>query len=241
MKKNFILQVLLLIITGTLSLSDPYTITPITDKPGIFYQNLGNVKIYNSFLSLLSFTNLSFYQEKFTFIKDLYPKSIEICKKCENFNGQAYSCNRSLRFIELQIIQLNKKLETIAHLTEHTVHTSRQRRGLFNGISTGLKWLIGAPDANDAEFYSVAIKTLQNKNRETLTLMRQQIHIMNSAIISYNNSVQSFKEIETKLNANIKTFNNFTKSVTKKSKSTNNCRTCYKPHRFIITPSLRIK
>jgi hypothetical protein len=137
-------------------------------------------------------------------------------KKCENFNGQAYSCNRFLRFIELQIIQLNKKLETIAHLTEHTVHTSRQRRGLFNGISTGLKWLIGAPDANDAEFYSAAIKTLQNKNRETLTLMRQQIHIMNSAIISYNNSVQSFKEIETKLNANIKTFNNFTKSVTKK-------------------------
>jgi hypothetical protein len=107
----------------------------MTDKSGILYQNLGNAKIYNSFLSLLSFTNLSFYQEKFTFIKELYPKSIEICKKCENFNG----------------------------------------------ISTGLKWLIGAPDANDAEFYSAAIKTLQNKNPETLTLMRAQIHMMNSA------------------------------------------------------------
>jgi hypothetical protein len=39
---------------------------------------------------------------------------------------------------------------------------------------------------------------------------------MNSAIISYSNSVQSFKEVETKQNTNIETFNNFTQSVTKK-------------------------
>jgi predicted O-linked N-acetylglucosamine transferase (SPINDLY family) len=113
-------------------------------------------------------------------------------------------------------MQINKKLETIAHLTEHTVHTPRQKRGLFNGFSTGLKWFIGAPDANDAKFYSAAIKTLQNKNRETLTMMRQEIHIMNSAIISYSNSVQSLKEVKTKQNTNIETFNNFTQSVTKK-------------------------
>lgn len=209
---------LVLIVATHLTLSTPititpYTITPIPSNAGIFYQNLGNVKIYSSYLSLLSFTNLTLYNEKFLLVKNMHLKSIELCQRCENINGQRIICKKSLQFLEFQIRQINQKIETIAHLTDHTTQTSRKKRGLINGVSSALKWLFGTPDANDAQFYSNAIKSLQSKNRNTLNLMQQQIHVISSAIINYNNSIQSFKNNENKLNENIRNFNKFGKTV----------------------------
>lgn len=195
-------------------LETPYTITPISSAAGIFYQNLGNVKTYSSYINLLSYTNLTFYNHKFNLIKNIYLEGLDLCHRCENVNGQRIACNQSLHFLELQINQANKKFDTIIHLTDHALQPSRKRRGLIDGVSSAFKWLFGTPDANDAKYYSDAINSLQNKNRATLNLMHQQIHIMSSAIVNYNNSVQSFKINENELNRNIQKFNNFSKTIT---------------------------
>jgi hypothetical protein len=82
---------------------------------------------------------------------------------------------------EIKII--TEKLETIKRLIGHDdILNKRIRRGLVNGGSTLLKWLIRTPDANDTEHYDNAIKFLLNQNHETQVL--PQRHLPKTQLIS---------------------------------------------------------
>ncbi|XP_063920701.1 uncharacterized protein LOC135135549 [Zophobas morio] len=153
---------------------------------------------------------------------------------CYNKKFKSDMINELIHFIfnctDIKVVLVNNEKITpskdeIQHILEenhattasgHNFIHSRKRRGIVNGVSTGLKWLFGIPDADDAEFYSDSIKSLLSQNRDTQLLMQKQIHIISSAITNYNNSVSSFKNYEMRLNENINRFNNFSKVVSKK-------------------------
>lgn len=98
---------------------------------------------------------------------------------------------------------------SVTHLTSH-----RQKRGIFNGASSGLKWLIGTPDSDDAESYSKSNDALMHNDRDTQLIMKQQIHVMSDTIDNFNKSSQSLKLNEERLNNNIIAFNKFVQNAT---------------------------
>jgi hypothetical protein len=69
-----------------------------------------------------------------------------------------------LAIFSKEIMIITEKLETIKRLIGHDdILNKRIRRGLVNGGSTLLKWLIRTPGANDTEHYDNAIKFLLNQ------------------------------------------------------------------------------
>jgi hypothetical protein len=88
-----------------------------------------------------------------------------------------------LAIFSKEIMIITEKLETIKRLIGHDdILNKRIRRGLVNGGSTLLKWLIRTPGANDTEHYDNAIKFLLNQNHETQVL--PQRHLPKTQLIS---------------------------------------------------------
>lgn len=197
----------------------PYEVTPVDTHAGIFYQNLGTTKISHDYFTLLSFTNLSIYQEQLELIKTTYSRSINLCRHPnENLTQitrpHRFACNEHIETLKYQITRLDEKFETISHLTSHDIsNIRRSKRGLIDGVSYAFKWLFGIPDADDAKYYADAISTVEKQNHDVQMLMKQQIHIISEAISDYNKSAIDLKLNQERLNANILKFNRFEKET----------------------------
>lgn len=185
----------------------PYNLTYYASNSGIFFQNLGSARISNDHFTLLSFSNISFLNSKLQLIKNTYDKMSAVCEHVKEEEHTSLHCESSLTSIEVAIIPLQSKLESVYNLIGHNFYASKARRGVFDGVSYVTNWLFGIPDAKDAEFYSQSINDLLNDNRQTQTLMKSQINLISDTITNYNASAFSFKDFEGTLNSNIKVFN----------------------------------
>lgn len=215
-KINFIMAFVLLLNTPSSAFNHdhdtPYFLAPIDSQAGIFYHDLGLAKLSYGHYTLLSYTNISFYHHTLQSIKNIFEKSLVMCSKASD----TLVCKDTLKLCKSQIPMLESKFDTIAHLVGRQPNNdinSRKRRGIFNGASYAFNWLFGTPDAGDAKFYSDSIRDLTEKTHDVQMLMKQQIHIISSAIKNYNESAQSLRNNEEKLNENIKKFNLFSKST----------------------------
>lgn len=170
----------------------PFTITPLINTAGIYFHNLGIAKISNDHFTLLSYLNISFFHHKLNIMKSNRDQIIIMCSKIMD----TQYCKHSLNIAQLYIPQLDSRFDTIAHLVGHesildkTNKMFRKRRGLFNGVSKAFNWLFGVPDSDDAYYFSQSINDLNSKNQDIQSLMKQQIHIISSALKNYNSSVQ---------------------------------------------------
>lgn len=185
----------------------PYQIRPINTTSGFFYKSLGLSKISNNKYNLLVFHNLSILENQEEIISNYFSKSLGLCASTTRFNYHTSHCNEQLKIIELKLTQLKNNLDL---LSQH----SRHKRGILNGVSYPIKWLFGIPDSDDAQFYTNSIDELISDQRQTQTLMQQQIHVISDTISNFNNSVRSLKINEENLNANIVKFNKFSTDVT---------------------------
>lgn len=205
----------------------PYQIQQINDRSGIFYQHLGQARISHDKFTLLSFINISIYEEKLKLADNIYQISLPLCKNNYKKNDNATKtkipkiyCNETLTLISNSFKLLNEKFDSICHLTGHNLDIiSRQKRGLFNGVSYAFKWLFGTPDADDAQFYTDAINNISTQNHDMQLLMRQQVHILSDAINDYNKTAQALISNQNTLNKNVAAFNKFASSTTKRVNS----------------------
>ena len=105
-------------------------------------------------------------------------------------------------------------------MTGHTTNEqSRQKRGLFNGVSYAIKWLFGTRDSDDALYYSEAISSMAQQTHDMHSLLKQQVHIIADSINDYNKTANSLLTNQDTLNKNINKFNKFSKSTTKRINS----------------------
>lgn len=220
MKINFLISLAIILINPS-SAHDPnhdtpYSFTSLDNQAGIFYHDLGLAKLSYGSYTLLSYTNISFYHYTLQSIRNIFEKSLAMCSK----TSDTLACRDTLKLCKSQIPILESKFDTISHLVGRPSSNSndinshvRERRGIFNGASYAFNWLFGIPDAGDAKFYSDSIKELEQNNHDIQMLMKQQIHIISGAIKNYNESAQSLRKNEEKLNENIKKFNHFSKTT----------------------------
>lgn len=195
----------LLLLPTVISSSNYYTNTVYNKSIGIFYNNLGETKITNSKLTLLSHINMSHLNDMFMKTKQYYTKSLNLCTRAltnpYKHNHISFHCEQTLKLINEQLAEINNKNEILNYITGKV--TSRLGRGLINGVSFALNWLFGTPDADDAKYYTESINVLLNDNKQTQTLLKSQIQVITSTIKKFNNSVVSLKDTEAQMNRNI--------------------------------------
>lgn len=191
--------ILVLHLDSTLS----YNITPVNSSSGLIYKHLGKTHLANSKYTLLTFFNLTHLDEQIHSSFLLYYKSLAVCSRL-TANHVNYHCENQLKYIKTKIDSILNTYKIISH----QLTSSRHKRGIINGIGTGLKWLFGTPDAGDAQFYTDSINSIIANQKQTEIIM-QQVKIISATITNFNNSMQTLNKNTKILNENIKKFDDF--------------------------------
>lgn len=126
-------------------------------------------------------------------------------------------CHNIVEPLVVQKRNIIKLLSSISYLTDNGDH--RSKRAWIGGIGTILKQVFGTLDENDAIKYDQAIESLQHSQDKHLSLIRQNILITKSVMITYNNTLQKLKQNEAKLNDAV---NQLSSNIQNLSRITNN-------------------
>lgn len=181
-----------------------FQITPIKSSSGLFYKHLGKAQLTTNKFTLLTYYNLTLLSDQINSSYMFYYKSLAICNKLYTSHID-FHCQNQLKYIRTKIDSIQANYAIISH----QLAIIRQKRGLINGVGDGLKWLFGVPDADDAQFYTDSINSLMSNQKQTETLIQQQIKIISSTISNFNTSMQILNKNNKVLNENIKKFNEF--------------------------------
>jgi len=146
------------------------TILPITYKSGLYFENLGKVKITSSIWQLIKFRDMSVYNQRHNFLAHCMQSMNDLCTRLGNKNqSKIYDCNERLALVRLYETKMKETYETVEHLVHHSL--IRQKRfldyGLLPVFSTLQKWLIDTPDVDDNFRYDRAIDRVLGDGENT--------------------------------------------------------------------------
>lgn len=214
------ITIISILLTFSNAEQQPYSTFPIHNGAGIFYNEIGKAKITSDYFTLLSFTNITLYEHSLNFIQRMFTKTNGYClHPVKDVPTSFFLCRNRLEILQNRINNLEEKFDSIRHMTGHNIKDLRVRRGLFNAVSTAMKFLIGTPDADDASYYDESIHTVLQQNHDVKMLMKQQIHVISNAISEYNKTVLTLQVNEEKLNKNFEIFNVFANKTISKINS----------------------
>lgn len=89
------------------------------------------------------------------------------------------------------------------------------KRELLDGLGSVLKWLIGTPDAKDAQHYERCIELLENREIEQADILKQQIQIVSSTISNFNETIFKISYEEYAINENLERIMNYLNTTNK--------------------------
>lgn len=193
-----------------------YKISPINSASGILYQHRGKALISNHDYTLLNYYNLSSITQQINSVQHYYHNSAAICNLAIS-EHYTMECRNQLRYIDTKLINIKSLFRIISH--QLNVGMNRKKRGLLNGIGDAITWLFGNPNAEDTTFYSSSINALVANQKQTHTLMQQQVSIISETISNFNRSLVRMNENVGILNGNLRYFNRISediKDITKK-------------------------
>lgn len=109
-------------------------------------------------------------------------------------------------FIKISIDRIDNRLNELSY---YTPNGKREKRSIADGLGTALKWLIGTPDASDAQHYEKCINLLEKQAGDTNEILNQQLQIISSTIANFNDSMDKITYDEKTINENINRINSY--------------------------------
>lgn len=169
-------------------------IEPLPSKSGLYFQEDGDVLITESSWKLIVYRNLEPLFLSRDSIQRLSNKYLSlISNRPKGFQHTTSS------FIKISLNKIN------ARLTELSAYSTKPRakRELLDGLGSVLKWLIGTPDAKDAQHYESCIKLLEKHELEQADILKQQIQIVSSTVSNFNDTIFKISYDEHVINENL--------------------------------------
>lgn len=202
-----IIFILIIIITlrtslGTSDAQHEYNVTYYERNPGIHFEKLGELRLFNNKFKLITFVEFGSLTEKFLSIKYYYKMTAELC---DNNNAQYhyYICDSFLKSAKYSLDKIGKELDILNQLVGHNSVVHRTKRGWFNIVGKATKVLFGVMDEEDAHYYDSKIKEFTEENTSELYLLKEQTKIVQSALIHFNNTIGTLDFNENILRSNV--------------------------------------
>lgn len=151
--------------------STPYNIT--TNIPEVIQVREGRAYLYNEEWKVIHTTN---FHDVFIQGTYLMTQLTKIKNYCKNHVNCTMTDNISLTERQLQLIERKK---------DHFM-PSRHKRGIFNFMGAGYKFLFGTLDNSDAEFYNREINGIYNQSNQLLKLVKNQTMLVKNNIKGIN-------------------------------------------------------
>ncbi|CAI6356971.1 unnamed protein product [Macrosiphum euphorbiae] len=182
--KKVIYQMLLLLFTIQISTTfgnheeDLFKLTPTSDSPGLQYELIGNGRACGSSWTINTYMDLKLLNNSLKNIREML-KSIELIE---------------LKDIYIYIIlyQLKKHANRLENEIGLIVQMGRHNKKVKGSIEFGgtvFKWMYGIADADDVRRYDSTIDKIENNEKDVMRIVHDQISILKSTIINFNDSV----------------------------------------------------
>lgn len=152
-------------------------------EPGIYYENIGEMKIAENKWTLVLNFDLNDINTNVDQTKLVFTKMTRYCSNLRSF-GQD-SCLKDIKIGRDLIIRLDNDKHRINELLGKT----RMKRGLFDVIGLGFKFFFGTMDSSDAEKIGSQLLDLNENKIETDNLLKNQIQIIDDTFKMANNTL----------------------------------------------------
>ncbi|KAJ0175262.1 hypothetical protein K1T71_009403 [Dendrolimus kikuchii] len=148
---------------------------------------------------MVTFTDFSYIQPHIENIKNIINTVKTTCNSYKSSKIQT-DCSNTLNPLETLLVNVENNFIAVSHLT----NKNRIKRSSWFGFGgLILKQLFGSLDEDDAKTFSDAINAVQDDQRHLSSLMKDNIHVISSAIDTFNNTIRRLNDNEQILNQNM--------------------------------------
>jgi hypothetical protein len=164
-----------------------YLLEKYSDSTGIYYENKGQLNLYNTEWQVVVYTDLKGIDSQSYEIAQ-YIKHIN--KLCQDIAVQNWTdCHHFPELSREKLQQIKRTENLILDVAEHKVRNTRRRRGVFNFIGEISKVLFGTLDNEDAMYYNEQIKHVEENSDDLTKLLKQQLVIVRSTLGTINSTL----------------------------------------------------
>lgn len=160
---------------------------------------MGQMYLTNSNWRLLTYVNISNYNEKYLQIHEIVQQIEQSCQLVKELeiettdNPCIYYSHQSVNFLS----EINNNRNNVLKVIEQpTTNVLRVRRGLINLIGRTANVLFGTCDDQDAEYFYKKIRELENAKAQTLQATETQVNIVQSVVTNVNDSLIQIEKIQ---------------------------------------------
>lgn len=181
-------------------ISTSYKIYNLKSTPGIYYDKLGPLKIYENTWNLVTYMDLTYLDKKISLIQNKLHETQAICN-----NHTRNTCQNSL----LTLNSLASELQRTSTDLKNFLGSPRVKRAWFDGIGSMFRTITGNLDQNDALYYDEMISKIQNDEHQLSQLIKAQVQVVSTTITNFNESITNFQKNKEILDQNFKKMEGF--------------------------------
>lgn len=189
----FTLLILLMKIMSAEALQPAYSVTKFVNHPGLYFQDLGRLRLVNSDWNIVVYYKLDTYFSELNDLKYHVGKLEKICG-LYNLDSSYHKviCQGVVKQFQYQIREKEMKNELLVTQTNGDSH--RKRRGLANFVGTLANQFFGVLDEQFAINYREDIKQLEANDNYLLKLIKNQTTIAESTVNIFKESAESIRK-----------------------------------------------
>lgn len=187
-------------------------VSQITSSPGLYFDKLLDIKFTNNEWNVVAYIDISNIQPNLDKVEFLFQKLDVFCNSFTSSKIQS-DCSNSLSALKNQHFTNVNKFSSISYLLDNDSHHKRVKRGILDLGGSLLKTIFGTLDAEDGVKYSKAINNVQTDEKHLANLMKDNIHVIQSTISSFNNSMSKVDRNEKYLLENMQTIHKILDTV----------------------------
>lgn len=220
--------VAVLILWRTMNLTEISTeaepkFTPITSGTGIYFDHIGMINFYPVEWKLVVYVDLLPTKNLWKQTKENVNKLRASCMNIKNHTWYSFTdCKQSIPYFESKVSALDRLQSVIVDMigsSDSYVNSSyRRKRGAFNFIGEGLKFLFGTVTQSDAHKYSQHIRLLEREQKEFLHIATDQMTVLKSTILTMNATLKKVNQNENVLKNTLESLMNTMSSQTQQLK-----------------------
>jgi hypothetical protein len=188
-----------------------YTLERYDGSTGIYFENKGQVHLYNTEWQVIVYINLKEISSQSNEIEQ-YIKHID--KLCQELVVQNWTdCYHFSEISRNKLQQVKRTENLITDISDHKLNKIRKRRDVFNFIGEISKILFGTMDKDDAKYYNAQIKHFEENSDDITKLLKQHLVVVKSTLGAISNTLTDMEYNQKKVENSLIQVKNFLDSV----------------------------
>lgn len=180
-----------------------YNVSTFDHDPGIYYEYLGKLRIYNDAWNLITYVNLKTQDEHISVLENILTNTENICNSFKTIeNVESTICSISMRNVKREFNSIKEQQDIFSQLLGHKPYI-RVKRGFLDVVGKAAKILFGTLDDDDATYFNDKIQKVTNDEKQLIELIKEQSIIVKSTIQNFNSTINELNNNEIVLSDNL--------------------------------------